>query len=128
LTNIADCGTIGEIEQDNTVVKATIGGTRRMTNYSIELHFDADSAERIGNLIRIVADACGNDYLPRHNIPLHLTLAYFATNDTSEVVMKAKYLSRKFAKSEVIFPQSERFHRQLCILHPCIASFCAKLT
>jgi hypothetical protein len=75
----------------------------KMNNYSLELHFDADSSERIGNLIRTVADTCGNDYMLRRNIPFHLTLAYFEAEDTSAAInISEKIAAENSANAESI--------------------------
>jgi 2'-5' RNA ligase len=90
----------------------------KMNNYSLELHFDADSSERIGSLIRTVADTCGNDYMLRRNIPFHLTLAYFEVEDTSAAVNISEKIAAESSANAVIFPAIGAFPPATLYLAP----------
>ncbi|MDR3119753.1 MAG: 2'-5' RNA ligase family protein [Clostridiales bacterium] len=89
-----------------------------MNNYSLEIHFDADSTARIGKLIRTVADACGNGYMLRHNIPFHLTLAYFKAEDTSAAVNIAEKIAAETTVDAVTFPAIGAFPTAALYLAP----------
>lgn len=57
-----------------------------MSEYAICLYFDNTSSERIMELMRIAADACGNKYmLEPKMMPPHITVCYFTADDITPV-------------------------------------------
>lgn len=57
-----------------------------MSEYAICLYFDNASSERLMELMRIAADACGNKYMfePKM-IPPHITVCYFTVDGITPI-------------------------------------------
>lgn len=57
-----------------------------MSEYVICLYFDNASNERLMELTRIAADACGNKYMPEPKMmPPHITVCYFTADDITPI-------------------------------------------
>lgn len=53
---------------------------------SFSLYFDNASSERLIELMRTAADACGNEYMLEPKIiPPHVTICYFTTDDITPI-------------------------------------------
>ncbi|MCR5762913.1 MAG: hypothetical protein K6G00_05960 [Treponema sp.] len=66
-----------------------------MPTFAVSLHFSAGSSERLNLIISRLADATGNDFRIKEQIPIHLTLGMFHADDEKSLLLSFG----KFTKS-----------------------------
>ena len=54
--------------------------------YLVSLYFDENTSKKIQGLINKVANKCGNTFMIDGNVPPHITIAAFQSNDERKVI------------------------------------------
>lgn len=54
--------------------------------YLVSLYFDESTSKKIQGLINKVANKCGNTFMIDGNVPPHITIAEFQSNDEKKVI------------------------------------------
>jgi len=81
-----------------------------MSEYAICLYFDNASSERLMELMRIAADACGNKYMfePKM-IPPHITVCYFTVDGITPIEHIISNATASLKCGNVVWPSLGAF-------------------
>ncbi|MDR2515213.1 MAG: 2'-5' RNA ligase family protein [Christensenellaceae bacterium] len=85
---------------------------------SIELHFDPQSTAPTQAYIEQAAETSGNDYMPQHRIPPHLTLAFFGNRPIGIALEQVVARKGLFRAERLVFPVIAAFVPSMLFLVP----------
>jgi 2'-5' RNA ligase len=74
-----------------------------MDTYAIVLYFDDATNKIIGNMIERTATLSGNSYMLDINIPPHVTLGCFLSDEQSDLLEKVKSFAKSVTPFKMIF-------------------------
>ncbi|MEN6313870.1 MAG: 2'-5' RNA ligase family protein [Clostridiaceae bacterium] len=94
--------------------------------YAICLYFDNASSERLMELMRIAADACGNRYmLEPKMMPPHITVCYFTADDITPIEQVISNEAVSLKCGNVVWPSLGAFVPSVLFAAPTLNEYLA---
>ncbi len=98
-----------------------------MDTYAIVLYFDNTTNKIIGNMIERTAALSGNSYMLDINIPPHVTLGCFFSNEQSDLPEKVESFTKNITPFEVTFDAIGAFEPYVLFASPIKDAYLAEL-
>ena len=89
-----------------------------MDTYAIVLYFDDTANKIIGNMIERTAALSSNNYMLDINIPPHITLGCFFSDEQSDLLEKVESFSKSVTPFEVTFHSIGAFEPYVLFVSP----------
>ena len=97
-----------------------------MSEYAICLYFDNASSERLMELMRTAADACGNKYmLEPKMMPPHITVCCFTTDDIAPIEQIISDGTASMERGNVVWPSLGAFVPSVLFTAPTLNEYLA---
>lgn len=89
-----------------------------MDTYAIVLYYDNTTNKIIGNMIERAATLSGNSYMLDINIPPHVTLGCFFSNEQADLLVKVESFAKSVTPFEVTFHSLGAFEPYVLFASP----------
>ena len=91
--------------------------------YLVSLYFDDKTVIKIQNFINKVAEKSKNKFMIYNNVPPHITIGAFETNNESEVIEILNKKINEFKSGEIIFASIGVFKSSVLFLSPVLNEY-----
>ena len=89
-----------------------------MDTYAIVLYFDEDTNKKIGNMIERTAVLSGNNYMLDINIPPHVTLGCFFSDEQADLLERVESFAKDVTPFKVTFDSIGAFEPYVLFASP----------
>ena len=96
--------------------------------YLVSLYFDDKTTIKIQNLINKVAEKSNNKFMIDNNVPPHITIGAFETNNENEVIKILDKKLKDFKSGEIIFASIGVFKSSVIFLSPVLNEYLHNLS
>ena len=96
--------------------------------YLVSLYFDDKTTIKIQNLIDKVAEKSKNKFMIDNNVPPHITIGAFETNNENEVIKILDKKLKNFKSGEIIFASIGVFKSSVVFLSPVLNEYLHNLS
>lgn len=96
--------------------------------YLVSLYFDDKTTIKIQNLIDKVAEKSKNKFMIDNNVPPHITIGAFETNNENEVIKILDKKLKNFKSGEIIFASIGVFKSSVIFLSPVLNEYLHNLS
>lgn len=96
--------------------------------YLVSLYFDDKTTIKIQNLINKVAEKSNNKFMIDNNVPPHITIGAFETNNENEVIKILDKKLKNFKSGEIIFASIGVFKSSVIFLSPVLNEYLHNLS
>ena len=96
--------------------------------YLVSLYFDDKTTIKIQNLIDKVAEKSKNKFMIDNNVPPHITIGAFETNNENEVIKILDKKLKNFKSGEIIFASIGLFKSSVIFLSPVLNEYLHNLS
>ena len=96
--------------------------------YLVSLYFDDKTTIKIQNLIDKVAEKSNNKFMIDNNVPPHITIGAFETNNENEVIKILDKKLKNFKSGEIIFASIGVFKSSVIFLSPVLNEYLHNLS
>ena len=96
--------------------------------YLVSLYFDDKTTIKIQNLIDKVAEKSKNKFMIDNNVPPHITIGAFETNNENEVIKILDKKLKDFKSGEIIFASIGVFKSSVIFLSPVLNEYLHNLS
>ena len=96
--------------------------------YLVSLYFDDKTTIKIQNLIDKVAEKSKNKFMIDNNVPPHITIGAFETNNENEVIKILDKKLKNFKGGEIIFASIGVFKSSVIFLSPVLNEYLHNLS
>lgn len=96
--------------------------------YLISIYFDKDTMRKIQGYINKVAKYSGNNFMIDNNVPPHITVAAFQSNDENKVIEVLDRIIKNVGSGDIVFPSIGIFKSSVIYLAPVLNEYLHKLS
>ncbi|MCR4944134.1 MAG: 2'-5' RNA ligase family protein [Clostridium sp.] len=96
--------------------------------YLVSLYFDEESTRRIQNLIDKTAFKSGNNFMVENNVPPHITIASFQSQNEEEVIKRLDSVIKDIEKDKITLASIGVFKSSVLFLSPVLNEYLHNLS
>lgn len=91
--------------------------------YLVSLYFDNESEIRLQRLINRVSEKCGNNFMTYNNVPPHITIASFESDNEEKVIYVLDRVVQNIFKEKITWASIGIFKSSVIFLSPVLNEY-----